>query len=346
MRGLLLFLIVLLGVSLPALAQAPERVEVRILERRGLRDLWVLAPRALHLKAVQNQLWVDGKPTQRLSLAQDGFAVRLDGAVRRYPGRLRARAEGGKLVLVNDVPLEAYVAGVVAAELPKGWPAEALKAQAVLARTFALRGGDHPGKTLCDLTHCQAYAGLPEAAASRAGRETRGLVLTYRGAVCRPLYHSTCGGALASNQVVFGGSPVAYLQEGQDTFCAASPHAAPWSVRVRPDEAARALGRPRVETLEVSDRSAGGWVGTVLVDGERMSGYRLWQALGKEMGWGALKSLNFQVRRDGEAFVFSGRGLGHGVGLCQWGARGRAEAGWDFRRVLLAYYPGAVVRKG
>ncbi|HEY9855332.1 MAG TPA: SpoIID/LytB domain-containing protein [Stenomitos sp.] len=346
MRGLWLALLILVGLAGHAQAREPERVEVRILERRGLHELRLLAPAPHRLQAVGNELLVDGRPSGTQRLAEDGFALRLDGRVRRYPGRLQAWAERGVLVLVNEAPLEDYVAGVVGAELPRPWPHEALKAQAVLARTLALRGGDHPGRRLCDLTHCEAYAGLADAAAMRAARETHGLVLTYRGAVARPLFHSTCGGALASNQVVFGGAAVPYLQEGRDAYCAASPHAATWSVRVSPAEVAQALGRDRVRTLEVSDRSAGGWVGAVRVDGDRMTGYRLWQALGRSIGWGALKSLNFQVHRDGAAFVFAGRGLGHGVGLCQWGARGRAEAGWDFRRILAAYFPGAVVKRG
>lgn len=344
MRWPALLPLLLVSLGSPALAREPGRVEVRLLERRGLHELLVLAPVAMHLKAVGNSLLLDGRRSAPVRLGQDGFAVRLKEGARRYPGRLMVRAHEGVLELVDDAPLEAYVAGVVAAELPRGWPMAAQEAQAVLARTLALRGGDHVGDRLCDLTHCQAFAGIAEGEASRATAATRGLVLTFNGSLAQPLYHSTCGGTLASNQVVFGGGAVEYLQEARDAFCAASPHAAAWSVRVRPDEVARALGRSRVGVLAVTDRSAGGWVRAVHVDGVRTSGYRLWQALGREIGWGAVKSVNFTVRREPGAFVFTGRGLGHGVGLCQWGAKGRAEAGWDFRRILGAYFPGTLVR--
>lgn len=340
---LCLFLVCL---AMGARAEAAERVEVRILERRGLSEAVVYAPHAVRLEAVGHGLLVDGRRQVGVRLGQEGFGIRLDGSVRRYPGHLLARAEGGRLMLVNEAPLEAYVAGVVGAELAGHWPTEALKAQAVLARTFARRGGDHPEGRLCDLTHCQAYAGMASSACEAAARRTSGQILTYGGVPAQPLYHSTCGGTLASNQVAFGGAAVAYLQEGRDPYCAASPHAAPWSVRVRPGEVAEALSRESVTSLSIPDRSPGGWVGAVLVDGERMSGYRFWQALGRRIGWGSLKSLNFQVRREGDAFVFTGRGLGHGVGLCQWGARGRAERRWDFHRILAAYYPGAVLRRG
>ncbi len=346
MRAWWLVAFLLCALAGAAQARGNDRVEVRILERRGLAEAVVLAPQPVRLEAVGRRLRVDGRPQESVTLGREGFGIRLEGTVRRYPGRLFARAEGGRLVLVNVAPLEAYVAGVVGAELAGNWPVEALKAQAVLARTLAVRGGDHPGRMLCDLTHCQAYAGLGSESCARAVEGTRGQILTFGGVAAQPLYHSTCGGTLASNQVAFGGEAVAYLQEGRDAFCAVSPHAGPWSVRVRTDEVASALERSVVTEVRVSDRSAGGWVGAVTVDGERMSGYRFWQALGRRIGWGALKSLNFEVRRDGEVFVFVGRGLGHGVGLCQWGAKGRAEQGWGYRRILAAYYPGAVVRRG
>lgn len=346
MRVLLACCLVFLSLAGAVRAQTPERVAVRILERRELSEVVVLAPQPVRLQARGRRLLVEGRSKPDVSLGGEGFGLRLDGAVRRYPGRLVARAEGSRLVLVNDVPLEAYVAGVVGAELAGDWPVEALKAQAVLARTLAVRGGDHPGRGLCDLTHCQAYAGLASSACSGAAAATRGQILMAGGVPAQPLYHSTCGGTRASNQVAFGGLAVSYLQEGPDPYCAASPHAATWSVRVQAREVARALSRERVTAIEVSDRSPGGWVGAVTVDGERMSGYRFWQALGRGIGWAALKSLNFGVRQAGEVFVFTGHGLGHGVGLCQWGAKGRAERHWDFRRILGAYYPGAVVRKG
>ncbi|MNY18352.1 Amidase enhancer precursor [compost metagenome] len=97
--------------------------------------------------------------------------------------------------------------------------------------------------------------------------------------------------------------------------------------------------------MTLRDRSPGGWVAGVEVDGTPLSGYRFWQAIGRHLGWGLLKSLNFEVRREGTAFAFVGKGLGHGVGLCQWGARGRALAGWDWRRILMAYYPGTRVQE-
>lgn len=358
MRAIILASILAMGVALPATAHsAPGRVEVLVLERRvrdavvvegGLRSPVTQGPD--QVRALGDSLSVNGRPwpQRTLVLGDDPagtVALRAGDAHRRYPGRVRVRAEAGRLQLVNDAPIERYVAGVVGAEMPSGWPLSAKMAQAVLARTLAHRGGAHPGGRLCDLTHCQAYAGLATGEAMRAAEATQGRILTEGGAPIQALYHSTCGGLGADSRAVFGGPLVPYLLGRRDAFCSASPHSAPWRVRLPARRLAEALGLTAVERVELRDRAPGGWVASLAVDGRPMSGYRFWQALGRHLGWGMLKSLNFDVARDGGDFVFTGKGLGHGVGLCQWGARGRALAGWDWQRILADFYPGARVAR-
>ncbi|MNX35437.1 Amidase enhancer precursor [compost metagenome] len=305
----------------------------------------------LKLEARGNQLRLNGKIVLGAelqvgrSVETSQFEVLWPGGKRKYPGGLRVRVESGKLVLLNEVPLESYVAGVVSGEMPENWPLPALRAQAVLARTLALRGGDHAKYALCDLTHCQVYAGERRPEAVHVALETRGHVLTYRGSLIQPLFHSTCGGERVSNATIFGGAPLPYLQEGLDPYCADSPHAARWTVRVLESELSRALGLPRVEAVQVLSRSEGGWVAQLSVDGRQMTGYRFWQAVGRELGWGMLKSMRFAVRREGNAYVFEGQGLGHGVGLCQWGAKGQAERGIPYARILASYFPGTAIAR-
>lgn len=352
------------GILLPTPVEAQSRnVEVRILERRVTTTAEVQSNGLAYLPGGRTQ-------TGRLKLEARGNQLRLNGQIvlgadlrigqptedshvevhwngdkRKYPGSLRVQVEDGALLLINELPLEAYVAGVVSAEVPDLWPLPALRAQAVLARTLALRGGDHPGKRLCDLTHCQVYAGGRRSDAVQVARDTQGRVLTYRGALIQPLYHSTCGGERVSNAAIFGGAALPYLHEGSDPYCAESPHAARWTVRVLDSELSRALGRSRIEALQVLSQTSGGWVAHMAVDGRPMSGYRFWQAVGRELGWGVLKSMRFTVRRDGNAYVFDGSGLGHGVGLCQWGAKGQAERGIPYARILASYYPGTAIAR-
>lgn len=352
-----------LAFTQPVLADT-KPVEVRILERRVTRQVEAFSPEGatmsggrlvsgrMKLEAKGSQLRLNGNIVLggRLEIGRpvesNVVELRWPGGSRKYPGRIVVRAENGKLVLVNVLPLETYVAGVVSAEMPEAWPVAAKRAQAVVARTLALKGGDHPGGRLCDLTHCQAYAGERRPEDIQVALETRGRVLTHQGQLIHPLYHSTCGGERASNAVVFGGTLLPYLQEGTDPYCEKSPQAAPWSVRVLASELAKALNLPQVKSVQVVSRSEGGWVAQVSVNDRLFPGYRFWQALGRELGWGVLKSMRYTVRKDGGAFVFEGRGLGHGVGMCQWGARGQAEKGIPYARILESYYPGtSLVRR-
>lgn len=360
--ALLLPLLAALAVPLPVQAQ-DRQVDVRILERRVGDRVEVRSSEGaflpggrvvngrLILETRGNQLRLNGQIVLGADLEigrpveTNRVEVRWAGGSRKYPGALRVRADRGKLVLFNELPLEAYVAGVVSAEMPESWPLAALRAQAVLARTLALKGGDHPGRGLCDLTHCQVYAGERSSEGVQVALETRGRVLTYKGSLIQPMFHSTCGGERVSNATIFGGAPLPYLQEGSDPYCGASPHASGWSVRVLDSELAKALGVPRVESLAVVSQSEGGWVSQVAVGGRTLTGYRFWQAVGRELGWGVLKSMHFTVRKDGNAFVFNGRGLGHGVGLCQWGARGQAQKGIPYARILASYFPGTAIAR-
>lgn len=326
--------------SLPALP--PDTVAVRILTRHhpGALTLHPEAGPTLRLRLVNGHLVLG---TRRVAtpwtLGGPGFQVEVGPLRRHYPGALRVDVRAGALALTNLVPLEAYTAGVVSAELPSGWPAASLRSQAVLARTLGRTRHD-----LCDLTHCQSYQGRGRPEAQEAARATQGQLLTYQGRLAQPLYHATCAGHTARNQDIFGGPALPYLQGVADPACADSPHARPWTVRLSGGELSRALGGP-VTALAVRDADPAGWVARVRVGDRTLGGYALWQALGREVGWGEVKSLRHTVRGEGESWRFAGRGLGHGVGMCQWGARGRARTGWDHRRILAAFFPGTRVQE-
>lgn len=362
LRSVLATLLLVLGLAFPAEARE-KTVDVRILERWVGRIVEVRAPAGaaelrgrplgerLKLEARGHQLWLNGQlvlgANLEIGTPNEGsrFEVRSPDRNRKYRGRLRVLVDNGQLVLINTLPLETYVAGVVTAEMPENWPVEALRAQAVLARTLALKGGDHPGGRLCDLTHCQVYGGEPVPEGVQVALETRRQVLVYRGSLIEPLFHSTCGGERVSNAMIFEGPALPYLREGTDPYCADSPHAQPWSVRVLESELASSFGFSRVEDVSVLAETPGGWVARITVNGRQMSGYRFWQAVGRKLGWGVLKSMRFSVRKDGRAFVFDGSGLGHGVGLCQWGARGQALKGIPYARILASYFPGTAIAR-
>ena len=207
-----------------------------------------------------------------------GASTRLHGAAENglsngyYRGRMVLWRDGGRVLAVNHVSLEHYLYGVVPAEMPASWPAEALAAQAVVARSYALtsRSTGLPWDVFADV-RSQVYRGvLAEIAASTAAvRATRGEVVTVGGAVAQTFFFSTSGGRTAANEEGFGGSPISYLRSVEDPHDDLSPvHT--WTARFTRPEAQRKLGSlvtGRLRGLEVATRSPSGRAATVLVRG-------------------------------------------------------------------------------
>ncbi len=256
------------------------------------------------------------------------------------------------LTVVSHMPLESYLEGVVNGEIDSSWPMEAVKAQVVAARSYALFRMQGEG-TLYDLktdVSDQVYAGLrsEDPRAGEAVRLTRGQVLTSNGSPIEAFYHASCGGRTSSALEVWG-----IVQPSlSGVVCGAcddAPHAR-WNLsldRGRITEAIRIL-YPRVRSprsLGIHRRTTDGRVLTLYV--ETAEGRVLVDAgdFRKVLGYRQLPSTRFSLGMAGETIVLTGEGYGHGVGLCQWGARGSALAGMDYRQILGKYYPGAEVRR-
>lgn len=281
---------------------------------------------------------------------------------RRIPGSLALSASRGSLLMVAAITLDAYAEAVALAELGPDWPAEAVAAQAIVARTYALR---HParhasdGADLCDLAHCQVFKGKLPASLEvrRALSATAGQVLESGGQPVEALYHAVCGGRRLANEEVFGGKPLPYLRGGPDSWCARTPLAVPWRSALTRDQLTRAFSADPdldvgpVQSVTLASRTPSGAAADLVVEGEKGSrtvpAYRAWRDLGTTLGWNRVKSVRFGVVREpGGRVVFVGRGVGHGVGMCQWGARRLAERGYSAARILAAYYPGTTLAGG
>jgi stage II sporulation protein D len=276
---------------------------------------------------------------------------------RLYRGEISLRTSNGSIVVINALPLEYYLRSVVPAEIPSWFHPEAMKAQAVLSRTIAINWTERhsrEGADFCDLTHCQVYAGVvSETRASDAAvRETAGLILAFRRRRAQAFYHSTCGGHTADAKRVWPGTLwPAYLRGVPDTLqgepaCAKSSHLT-WTATVSQQELDDALGlsgaavavigrEPCGRASEIAVRWAGGE--------KRLTGEQFHVLLGRKLGWARVKSAWFEIARRDGSWAFSGRGLGHGVGMCQWGANARCLAGWSFAQVLEYYFPGTRVQ--
>ncbi len=297
--------------------------------------------------------------------------VRVNG--RRYRGTLVLLRDRTGLTVVNRVPLESYLLGVVSAEMGRRAPAEreAVRAQAVVSRTYALRNlgrwraeGFDLYATVFDQVYGGAGAETPEG--RDAVESTRGQVLTWNGGPIDAFFFSTCGGRTETGVDVFRGADVPYLQSVSDAgpsgtaYCSISPRyrwREEWTgeglravlQRSLPSVLSIAPSRvDQVRDLRVVSRTASDRVGLLSITLGRESldieGRTVRQVLRTPAGE-LLRSTGFtlDVQRSGGRvvrLVAEGGGNGHGVGLCQWGAVGRARAGQDYQQILSAYYGG------
>ncbi len=272
----------------------------------------------------------------------------------RNPQSVRVRSISENTT--RELPLEEYLAGVLAGESSIENELEALKAQAVVSRTFALRNlGRHAreGYDFCSTTHCQRFVVPKErlnAAARRAVAATRGEFLRDQSGESADVYfHAACGGVTANIESLWGVEAPAYLRGVRDDFCATMPHRR-WEQTIPTAQLAKALqsdertnvGAP-VKSLMVSKRDATGRAEWLTIEGARQLKVRGWDfklIIGRSLGWQMIKSSRFEVARVGDGFVFRGGGFGHGLGLCQEGARGAARRGMNYRQIVSFYFPG------
>jgi len=279
----------------------------------------------------------------------DGF-VKING--KNYRGWIEVRKKkNGRFLVVNELDIEEYLKGVISAEVPSHWQFEALKAQAVASRSYALyqkrESGNRPYHMLAS-EMSQVYNGSsPERKnAVRAVQETNGLVLMYRGQIIPAFYHSSCGGH-TENAAELWGIDEPYLR-GVDCECQRISPYGLWEKRVEMSKLLTALKRlgyrlQSITGLNIGDITPAGRVKTIAVRSANHSFLVPGESLRGALGNTVIPSVFFELEITGYEIIFSGRGRGHGVGLCQWGAQEMALQDQDFRSILSHYYPGTVL---
>jgi len=257
-----------------------------------------------------------------------------------YRGRVLLVPRNGGLTAINYVDLEQYLYSVLGAEMGGNWPQEALKAQAVAARTYALYKRQNNSGELFDLgddQNSQVYPGVSgESSGTQAAvNATAGQVLTYNGQVILAVFHSSSGGHTENVEDVWD-NPLPYLR-GVPDFDRGSPVFEWTKTFSASDLSNRISGVGQISSMTPERTSAFGSVITMKVVGNGgtrvVSGEDIARALG-------LRSTRFRVNRNGSSgnFVVSGRGFGHGVGLSQWGAYNLANSGYNYQQILAHYY--------
>ncbi|MGB7284719.1 MAG: SpoIID/LytB domain-containing protein [Candidatus Acidiferrum sp.] len=348
----------------PCLARA-QGVRVRLYTTRP--------PEALSIRALEGVLrWrscpaCEEKDGQELSINSDNFESATDFYVTghfelrptsgplfsgNYPAHIERRA--GHLLVTVTMPLEEYVAAVLMAESGGFENVESQKAMAVVARTYAMRFmGQHAkeGFDFCDTTHCQVvgWKGTNEAVRA-AVNATRGEVLRYGGKLAQTFYHQNCGGTTAAAKEEWPTVREPYLTSHADLYCVARG-VLNWESAIRVENLDRALRASGMaipagwKAIAIVSRSESGRVQRLILGGGAggdapisASSFRF--AVDRELGWNKIRSDLYQVRDVGDEIIFSGRGAGHGVGLCQAGAEEMAHEGRKYREILSFYYPG------
>ncbi len=297
----------------------------------------------------KDTLLADGVSYRRLSFSSPQ-AVFING--KPYRGIAEIIPSDKGLLVVNELPLETYLVGLINCEISSAWPIEAVKAQAVIARTYAMYRKEtrknavyHMESTVID----QVYDGclIEDSRATRAVTETAGEVLVHNKSVIQAFYHSNCGGRTEAAENVWGAA-LPYLKGVECEYCLNNPSTV-WEQSLSLKDIEDKLRSAGFKVAIITDIRAGsvnnrGRLKSIVIVSPRGNLTLTGDQFRKTIGYGIIKSTNLRIKvTNGEA-VFSGSGSGHAVGLCQWGAKQRALDGFTYTEILSYYYPGTELK--
>ena len=274
-----------------------------------------------------------------------------------YRGALRLMPRKGSLQLINRITAEEYLQGVVPEEMPAEWNPEAVKAQAVAARTYALRQRKRHAKEgfdVCATTHCQQYGGVAveRAAANQAVKATSGEVLESHGALVDALFHTDSGGMTENSEDVWG-SRIDCLRAAKEV----RTETYPWEKNITVEKFSELLAKRgknigTLKKIELSpikigkaskDRTVSGRVKQVTFVGKNGKASITGNDLRSMLG---LKSTLFSMTMNRNVLFIKGYGWGHGLGMPQHGAKAYADSEhYDYKKILQHYYRGAELKK-
>ncbi len=270
-----------------------------------------------------------------------------------YNGSIDVKRDRNGFYFINELPLERYIEGVVASEVGKKWAMEALKAQAVISRTYAVylktQNAEKDYHLLSNVLD-QVYKGDNiNPMISHAVKETGGEILTYKGRPIKAFYHSTTVGKTELPEEVWG-ETYPYFKSSVVCTDKSSPYQN-WQRRFNFGEIEKALGLKNIGDISIASFTSTGRVKTleVLMEGPATTDANAVREikatdLRKLLGYKELPSTRFTITIEGREIIFEGKGYGHGVGLCQWGALEMAKKGKNYKEILKYYYPDATLK--
>ncbi|HEY6907345.1 MAG TPA: SpoIID/LytB domain-containing protein, partial [Ignavibacteriaceae bacterium] len=286
-----------------------------------------------------------------------------------YRGSINIIPDGSGIRIINFVSIEQYLKGVIPREMPAGKGDEyyeALKAFAICARTYTV-SKINENKKLFDVfadTRDQVYggSGTEKEIINKVVDETRGLILTYDNKLAVTFYHSTCGGYTEDAKNVFPDKDLPYLKvvkDGDEPYCSISPKFT-WKEKMSKKTFIQRLVDAKylddteysVKDIKINSTFESGRINELEIDlADRSNNSRSIKLYGNNIryvirtanGKSILESNNFTVKIDPDNIIIDGRGYGHGVGLCQWGALAQSQQGKSYEDILAFYYPGTKI---
>lgn len=273
---------------------------------------------------------------------------------KKYRGNIELHKDSGGISVINELPLELYLVGLINGEISSKWPVEAIKTQSVIARTYALYQKEKRKDQLYHLkstTADQVYIGADseDKAAYRAVKSTYGEVVSYNGALALTVYHSSAGGRTENSEDVWS-EKFPYLRSVNSKHDALAPNyewrfeIPRWTFREKLAKAGFTVGE--IKKVKITKRTRSKRVKELVIyDKDRKKHKLKGEDVRRAIGYSLIKSTKFKVKYKRKKFIFYGSGSGHGVGLSQWGAKGMADAGYKYEKILRHYYKGTKIKK-
>lgn len=270
-----------------------------------------------------------------------------------FPGEISIKKYKGKYLLLNHIDVEKYLYGVLSREMSSDWPFESLKAQAVISRTYFIwkskenRENNLPYDIKNSIYH-QVYGVCKNKIIKDAVNSTKGEILTYNGEVAKVFFHACCGGTTALPVDVWGGNYEG-LCSVTDPYCEESPYYY-WKKIFKKTYLSEVLGVSGIDKILIKTRDTTGRVkmlqlitkgGNII----EISGHKFRLLINEKVkkvyfkNPAVLPSTLFKIKENKDFVIFEGKGYGHGVGLCQWGARKMAEKGKNYKEILNFFLP-------
>ncbi|MFM8268683.1 MAG: SpoIID/LytB domain-containing protein [Pseudomonadota bacterium] len=316
---------------------------------------WIRAERNLEITigpSHQNPILINSNPLQ------DSFVFIRGGKnasdkLRFHDGVFRGALKWVKnetgFSVINYISLDDYLLGTLGSEMSPSWEMEALKAQAVASRTYAQYMIHHPKNSEFDLEKTvkdQVYGGVDSEhpRVTEAVRSTAGQTLVFQEKPIKAFFHSRCGGSTETPTFVWN-HKLGYPQKKVPCpYCLNNPFS--WQTLVRVADLLKWTGLNLAHNFKIEDgeRGSSGRLASLNVIAGSKRATIDTDTLRSHLGYGRLKSAKFDWRQEGELISFEGVGNGHGVGMCQWGARHLAQTGKNYREILAYYYPGTTLR--